>query len=105
MFMMIVSSDSYNKVIPFKEFIPETNVLDLINVYIDNKIVDKKSYMNESSMTQFSINKYDYMSTGLKGNYKDFYEYSDASNKTYLISRNEEKLKGFCGYINRLTHW
>ena len=37
--------------------------------------------------------------------YDDFYEYSDESNKTYIISLNEAKLKGFCGYINRLTHW
>ena len=45
------------------------------------------------------------MSTGLKGNYDDFYEYTDAFNKFYIISRNEDKLKGFCGYINRLTNW
>jgi len=87
---------------------PEANVLDLINVYIENKILDKKTYMNESSMTHVSINKYDYSNTGLKGNYDDFYEYTNYNNeiyKTYIISRNEEKLKAFCGYINRLTDW
>ena len=83
-------------------------VLELINEYIDNELSEKKQYkvyMDNNSIIQFSINKYDYINSGLQGNYDDFYEYSDDSNKIYIISRNETKLKGFCGYINRLTNW
>jgi len=105
---MIVSNDTYNKVMPFKEFMPQDNVLELINEYIEKDISGKKQYkvyMDNNSVIYFSMNKYDYINTGLQGNYDDFYEYSDESNKTYIISRNEQKLKGFCGYINRLTNW
>ena len=111
MFIMIFSNDTYNKVIPFKDFIPHDNVLDLINDYILNDHIakgnSKKTQYNvnmyNNTIFVFSMNKYDYQSTGLLGNYDDFYEYSDASNKTYIVSPNKEKLKGFCGYINRLT--
>jgi hypothetical protein len=104
---MIFSNDSYNKVMPFKEFIPQDNVLELINDYINNEVSVKKQYnvnINNNTIIKFSMNKYDYISTGLQGNYDDFYEYSDELNKTYIVSHNEKKLKGFCGYINRLTN-
>jgi len=102
---MIVNRDTYKKVILFKEFVTEEKVLDLINEYIDNKIADKRVYENTDTIIKFSVNKYDYRNTGLQGNYDDFYEYSDETNKTYIISRNGEKLSAFCGYINRLTNW
>ena len=108
MFIMIFNNESYNKFMPFKEFMPQDNVIELINEYIDNETSEKKQYKvytDNNSIIQFSMNKYNYLNTGLNGNYDDFYEYSDESNKTYIISRNENKLKGFCGYINRLTHW
>ena len=108
MFIMIFNNDTYNRFMPFKEFMPQDNVLELINEYIYNEVYGKKQYkiyMDNKSIIQFSMNKYDYLSTGLQGNYDDFYEYSDESNKIYIISRNEQKLKGFCGYINRLKNW
>ena len=46
---------------------------------------------------------------GLTGNYDDFYEVGvraeddvDESNLFRLLSTNHEKLKGFCGWINRI---
>jgi hypothetical protein len=105
---MIFNNNTCNKVIPFAEYSTVNDLLILINEYIDNKKFEKKHYTlyeNTNSVIKFSIKKYDYMSTGLKGNYDDFYEYTDAFNKTYIISRNEDKLKGFCGYINRLINW
>ncbi len=108
MFIMIFNNDAYNRFMPFKEFMPQDNVLKLINEYIDNEVSGKKQYkvyIDNKSFINFSMNKYDYINSGLQGNYDDFYEYSDESNKTYIISRNEKKLKGFCGYINRLTNW
>lgn len=102
---MLINSDTYNKIMPFKDFMPQDNVLELIHEYIAQGTSEKKAYMSANTKIHFSINKYDYLKTGLIGNYDDFYEYSDESNKTYIISLNEAKLKGFCGYINRLTHW
>jgi hypothetical protein len=100
---MIFNSNGCNKVMPFKDFISQNNVLDLINEYILKGSSGKKVYMIENNTIHFSITKYNYHNTGLIGNYDDFYEYSDTSNKTYIISTNEAKLKGFCGYINSLT--
>jgi hypothetical protein len=108
MFIMIFNNDTYNIFMPFKDFMPQDNVLELINEYIDNELSGKKQYkvyIDNKAVINFSMNKYDYINSGLQGNYDDFYEYLDESNKTYIISRNEEKLKGFCGYINRLTNW
>jgi len=70
--------------------------------YIEN-IEDDKFSIN------FSINNYDSKKAGLQGEYNDFYEYTDnknntKNNKNLIISMNKEKIKGFCGWINRLTH-
>ena len=70
--------------------------------YIEN-IEDDKFSIN------FSINNYDSKKAGLQGEYNDFYEYTDNKNNTkntknLIISMNKEKIKGFCGWINRLTH-
>jgi hypothetical protein len=70
--------------------------------YIEN-IEDDKFSIN------FSINNYDSKKAGLQGEYNDFYEYTDnkndaKNNKINIISMNKEKIKGFCGWINRLTH-
>lgn len=47
--------------------------------------------------------KYDSVAAGLKANYDDFYIYKNLNEQT-IISANEEKIKAFCGYINRLTN-
>ena len=53
----------------------------------------------------FSINNYDAKAAGLSGTYDDFYEYKNVNEtSSNIISPNKEKLKGFCGWINRLTH-
>ena len=73
--------------------------------YIEN-IEDDKFSIN------FSINNYDSKKAGLQGEYNDFYEYTENTNnmnntnnnKISIISMNKEKIKGFCGWINRLTH-
>ena len=70
--------------------------------YIEN-IEDDKFSIN------FSINNYDSKKAGLQGEYNDFYEYTNHKNNTKnntnnIISMNKEKIKGFCGWINRLTH-
>ena len=71
--------------------------------YIENIEGDNKYSIN------FSINNYDSKKAGLQGEYNDFYEYTNHKNNTKnntnnIISMNKEKIKGFCGWINRLTH-
>jgi len=56
-----------------------------------------------SSAVIFSINTFNYKRLSLNGVYDDFYELNNHNGKTYIISKNEDKLKGFCGWINRLT--
>lgn len=52
----------------------------------------------------FALNKYDAVAVGLKGNYDDFYTLTDLdTQETSILSTNEEKIKAFCAYINRLT--
>ena len=50
----------------------------------------------------FAINTFNYIKLGLMGEYKDFFELT-MDKTTYIISSNEETLRGFCGWINRLT--
>lgn len=99
-FMLIVDKDDYNKVIHASECVTQKT-----NEYIEeerDELVNYTIYVNDR-IINFSINKYDSVTAGLQGTYNDFYEYKDEKN-TFLLSTNEEKLKGFCGWINRLTH-
>jgi len=94
-FMMIYNPSGYNKVVPLFE-----NVVKDVFAYIENppyiKLINKQ--------LNFSIDKYDSKSAGLNGNYDDFFMYTDLiTNKEFIISSNEEKIKAFCAYINRLT--
>ena len=95
-FMMIYNPSGYNKVSPIFE-----NVVKKVSEYIENppyiKTIDKQ--------LNFSIDIYDSKSAGLNGDYNDFFMYIDLkTNKEFIISANEEKIKAFCAYINRLTN-
>jgi len=95
-FMMIYNPSGYNKVSPLFE-----NVVKIVSEYIENppyiKTIDKQ--------LNFSINIYDSKSAGLNGDYNDFFMYTDLkTNKEFIISEKEEKIKAFCDYINRLTN-
>jgi hypothetical protein len=55
------------------------------------------------SINTFSINTFNYKKLSLQGTYDDFYELNSHTGKTYMLSYNENKLSGFCGWVNRLT--
>ena len=51
----------------------------------------------------FTINTFNYIKLGLQSEYKDFFELTTSDDTKYIISPNEKTLRGFCGWINRLT--
>ena len=84
----------------------------LVNYAGDNS----KQYtvmQNDDNVTPiiFTINTFNYINLGLKSEYKDFFELTmqgqvelgEEKGTMFIISPNEEKLRGFCGWINRLT--
>ena len=96
-FMMIFNPTGYNTISPIFENIAE-QVSNYIEITPHSKVVFTRN--------NFSIEPYNSHSEayGLKGNYDDFFLYTDLNtNKNYIISQNEEKIKAFCAYINRLT--
>ena len=70
-----------------------------------NRMDDNTKYYTMPSPTSqpisFSINTFNYKH--LQGEYNDFYSLTTSDGITYTISTNETKLRGFCGWINRLT--
>jgi len=111
LFIMIINPTTYNTVMTIENFIYEETILKELYDYIDSNTREYKTYTiykTYKNIIHFSINKYDSVANGLKGNYDDFYEYKhsnciDEDCNRYIISTNEEKLRAFCGYINRLT--
>lgn len=94
-FMMKFNPFGYNTVEEMSENISE-EFANFIKTPPDNA--------NESIQNVLFI-KYDSVAAGLKGNYDDFYIYiNPATNEKSIISTNKEKIKAFCGYINRLTN-
>ena len=53
------------------------------------------------------LRPFDYVTLKLNGVYDDFYELGEAGTTGFtmyrVLSKNHEKLKGFCGWINRIT--
>jgi hypothetical protein len=67
----------------------------------DHSIDNTKIYMHNDEM--FTINTFNYIKMGLQGEYKDFYELITSDRKSHFLSANRDKLRGFCGWINRIT--
>lgn len=84
------------KITKFIETLPTS-----VNYASDNS----KQYIAEQDPSiVFTVNTFNYIKMGLQGEYKDFYELKiQPDGITYIVSANEEKLRGFCGWINRLT--
>ena len=94
--MMIYNPTGYNSIRPIFE-----NVAEQVSNYIE--ITPHKQVI--FTRYNFSIEPYNSKADGLNGNYDDFFLYTDLNiNKNYIISANEEKIKAFCAYINRLTN-
>ncbi len=93
-FILMYNPSGYNSVIRVNKAISEK-----VEDYI--KLPDPKTTVVYDN---FSLNKYDSVVAGLKGNYEDFYTLTDLdTHESSIISPNEEKIKAFCAYINRLT--
>ena len=94
--MMINNPNGYNKVIPILG-----SVVKSITEY-----VEKPPYIKIiNNHFNFSIDRYDSKNAGLNGNYDDFFIYTDLkTSEEFIISPNEDKIKAFCAYINRLTN-
>ena len=85
-----------DKVFKFIESLPPQ-----VNYASDNS---KQYIADHDPSIVFTVNTFNYTKMGLQGEYKDFYELIlEADGKNITISANEEKLRGFCGWINRLT--
>ena len=92
----------------------DAKITEKLNEYIETGKKGLVQYIenveDDVNSINFSINNYDSKKAGLQGEYNDFYEYIDNMNntnmnyKSLIISMNKEKIKGFCGWINRLTH-
>jgi len=94
--MMVYNPTGYNKISPIFETVAK-KVSDYIETPPYIKMIDRQ--------LNFSIDRYDSKSAGLNGNYDDFFMYTDLNtNKEIIISSNEDKIKAFCAYINRLTN-
>lgn len=115
-FIMLINPTGYNSFMPAPYYISEK-----LNDYINTNKKGKVEYIiipeeDVNKSIHIIINNFDYVNAGLKGEYNDFYEYiitqftnikPDLIREKKVInyiSLNEDKLRNFCGYINRLTN-
>ena len=63
----------------------------------------RDSYYYNRDGYKFTVKKYDSVTAGLKGDYRDCYEIVREDQSTFLISYNSEKMRGLCGFINRVA--
>jgi hypothetical protein len=96
-FIMINTDNIYipNKVVNSYSYQKEA-----LNDYIDNHITEEKQY-NPSPDIKFKITKF--KANILSGEYDDFFTLIRDNDTSSIISKNKDKLKKFCGYINRIT--
>jgi hypothetical protein len=93
-FMLMYNPEGYNSVIRV-----HPTIADKLHDYIN--LPEPKT---KEVYAHFALNKYDAVAVGLTGNYDDFYTLTDLdTQETSILSPNEEKIKAFCAYINRLT--
>jgi len=105
---MYYDNDKKRQVISKTESYQEEKLIKFIETLPANVNYDRdnsKQYMAEHDPSLvFTIDTFNFINLKLQGEYKDFYELKIQPYGTnYIISANEEKLRGFCGWINRLT--
>lgn len=119
-FMMLLNPSGYNSFLPAPYYISEK-----LNEYITTNKKGKVEYNiipeeedDKHKTIHVTINNFDSVAAGLSGDYGDFYEccitvlicFNIRSSlirekkEFNYISLNEDKLRNFCGYINRLTN-
>jgi len=103
-FMMVFNPTGYNKVSPLIENVTE-QVANFIEPWIESSIRLGPPYKEKKDThLHVSINKYCSEADGLSGNYDDFFTYTNlVTNEQHILSPNEQKLKAFCAFINRIT--
>jgi hypothetical protein len=75
-----------------------------LNEYIKNNITGKHLYVDKYDPSiKFHISKFD--KSGLQGNYDDFYSLIRENGTSSPMSKNENKLRNFAGYINRIISY
>ena len=92
---IMIDNSIYKKVVPAFEY--QENSL---NNFINNNFNVKTQYIINPNIN-FYIDKFDYSS--FNGDYSDFYLLIREDGSSSIISKNEEKLKSFCAYRNRLV--
>lgn len=96
--MLMFNPAGVNLVVRAQDYISEK-----VQEYIETRQTAHVQY-DSPSKPNFTIYPYDSINSGLKGNYEDFYIYAnDDGKERSIISLNEEKLRVFCAFINRLT--
>ena len=119
-FMMLLNPSGYNSFLPAPYYISEK-----LNEYITTNRVGKVEYTiipeeedDKYKTIHVTINNFDSVAAGLSGEYHDFYECCITvlicfnirsalireKKEFNYVSLNEDKLRNFCGYINRLTN-
>jgi len=75
-----------------------------LNDYITNNRTGKYLYVNEYDPNiKFHISEFD--KSGLQGNYDDLYSLIRENGTSSPMSKNENKLRNFAGYINRIISY
>ena len=75
-----------------------------LNDYITNNRKGKYLYINYIDSTiKFHISEFD--KSELQGNYDDLYNLIREDGTVSAMSRNENKLRNFAGYINRIISY
>jgi len=105
-FMILYNPTGYNTIIPLMEDISE-EVINYIKLNKQTKYLIPNTNTNKDTNNKdtYSISSYNSSADGLRGNYDDFYNLININTgKQTIISPNEDKIKNFCAYINRLTN-
>jgi hypothetical protein len=92
---IMIDDNIYKKVVPAYDY--QENSL---NNFINNNFNIKTQYIINPNINYY-IDKFDFSS--FNGDYSDFYLLIREDGSSSIISKNEEKLKSFCAYRNRLV--
>ena len=79
-------------------------IINVANIYHTRKLLEYISLPTQQQI-DYTIKPFDYTSMKLQGIYDDFYVLinNTSAEETSILSVNEDKLRGFCGWINRIT--
>jgi hypothetical protein len=102
---IMIDCDNGRKVVEAFDYQSECFYDFLSLLEIDKERNEMNYIVGKDNDISFTIKKFDYLASGLSGEYNDVYSFIKEDGTRFLMSCNFKKLSALCGFLNRVIEY